>query len=121
MKNLILIFTIIIFSNSFAFAQKCNIKIEILPEQYMQGTAKTVSEATAKNGKIQVNFTEDIMEISMPMNGQNYLIEIQNDNCQAYCKKQKRVRQLHSGDEKLVINLIKERQEDLVAQLKSCS
>ena len=56
----------------------------------------------------------------MPVNGQNYLIRVTNQDCQAYCSKAKRVRQLHSGDEKLVKNLFKDKKEEILAQIREC-
>jgi len=70
--------------------------------------------------KMEVNFSEEVMEVVMPIDGQNYLIKVVNENCQAYCSRAKRVRQLHSGDEKLVRNLFKDKQEDIVEQIKKC-
>ena len=102
-------------SNS--FSQECDVRIEILPEQYMHGVIKETTEETKK---IDVEFTSEVMEVLLTLEGKNYVLTVVNDNCQAYCKRQKRVRQLNSGDENLVKNLIKDREEDLVNQIKQC-
>lgn len=100
-----------------AFSQECEIKIEILPEQYMHGMIKETSQEV-KN--IDVEFTAEVMEALIVLDGKSYVLTVVNDNCQAYCKKQKRVRQLHSGDEKLVKNLLKDREKELIQQIKAC-
>ncbi|GEM_PF-3152138 len=117
MKHIgILVFLFVsMISNS--YSQNCDIQIEILPEQYMFGTAKEVKEEVKK---IDVQFKENTMEVFLPIDGKGYLLSVLNENCKAYCKRQKRVRQLHSGDEKLVKNLIKGRESDIARQLKSC-
>ena len=83
----------------------------------MYGTVKEIQEPVKK---ISVDFKEEVMEVFLMSEGRNYLITVLNANCQAYCKKQKRVRQLNSGDEKLVINLINDRKEEILQQIKSC-
>ena len=79
---------------------------------------KMDSNQTVK--KIEVNFTSEVMEVVIPVEGQNYLIKVTNQDCQAYCSKAKRVRQLHSGDEKLVKNLFKDKKEEILAQIREC-
>lgn len=100
-------------------AQTCDISIEILPEKYMYGSAAESNESRVVDD-IMVDFGDEVMKIIVPLKGKNYKIEVLNDNCQAYCKKAKRVRQLHSGDEKLVINLINQRKEDIISQIEEC-
>ena len=70
--------------------------------------------------KTEVDFNSDFMEVILSVDGNNYLIKVVNQDCQAYCTREKRVRQLHSGDEKLVRNLFKDREDAIVAQIKSC-
>ena len=104
---------------SSAKAQSCNIKIKILEGKYMFGKAtKMNSDQSVK--KMEVSFTSEVMEVVIPVDGQNYLINVINQDCQAYCTRAKRVRQLHSGDEKLVRNLFKDKKEDIVAQIRAC-
>ncbi|NIK72793.1 hypothetical protein FHS56_000279 [Thermonema lapsum] len=45
---------------------------------------------------------------------------IGNTDCQAYCCKTKRIRQLKSGDERLLINLLRAQEKQLLAQIESC-
>jgi len=117
MKRLAFILFILTLFSSQSYSQSCDVKIEILPEQYMYGT---VSEIKDEVRKIDVEFKDDVMEVFMPLNGKNYMLKVINENCRAYCKKQKRIRQLHSGDERLVKNLINSRKEDILSQLKRC-
>jgi len=119
MKQIIFSATAIIFFHAFVQAQSCDIKIEILPDQYMYGTASTGDVEVPKN-KVLVDFGEELMLVQLTEDGVNYRIEVLNENCQAYCKRHKRVRQLHSGDEKLVINLINQRRPDIMGQLAGC-
>jgi len=100
-------------------AQNCNIQIQILEEKYMFGEAEKATDTKVVK-KLEVNFTSEYMEVIMPIKGQNYLIKVVNQDCQAYCTRAKRVRQLHSGDEKLVRNLFKDKHDDIVAQIKEC-
>ena len=110
---------VFICSLSIAKAQSCDIQIKILEGKYMFGQAiKMNSNQLVK--KIEVDFTSEVMEVVMPVNGQNYLIRVTNQDCQAYCSKAKRVRQLHSGDEKLVKNLFKDKKEEILAQIREC-
>jgi len=101
------------------YAQNCDIQIQILDDKYMFGHVEKIDNSkTVKN--LEVNFTSELMEVVMPVDGQNYLIKVVNEDCQAYCSRAKRVRQLHSGDEKLVRNLFKDKKEDILAQIKEC-
>lgn len=99
--------------------KKCDIQIEILPDRFMFGELVDTKKALDKD-KLEVNFMSDVMVIDLVHEGKVYKIEVVNENCQAYCKKAKRVRQLHSGDEKLVINLVKDRKDDIIQQLMMC-
>ncbi|MCK5470843.1 MAG: hypothetical protein KAI99_20110, partial [Cyclobacteriaceae bacterium] len=95
---------------SIAKAQSCDIQIKILEDKYMFGQAtKMDNDQPVK--KMEVNFTSEVMEVVVLVNGQNYLINVINQDCQAYCTRAKRVRQLHSGDEKLVRNLFKDKRK----------
>ena len=119
MKRLFILTTVLISVVSLAKAQECDIQIQILENKYMFGLAtKMVGSETVK--KMEVKFTSELMEVVIPVDGQNYLIKVINQDCQAYCSKAKRVRQLHSGDEKLVRNLFKDKQEDILAQIREC-
>lgn len=100
-------------------AQNCDIQIQILDDKYMFGAAEKMDDSEVVK-KMEVNFTSEVMEVVMPVDGQNYLIKVVNQDCQAYCTKAKRVRQLHSGDEKLVRNLFKDKEQDILAQIKAC-
>lgn len=122
MKNRLLAFFIVMLSTFSVQAQQpesCDIQIEILPDRYMFGILKNTQAADAKD-KINVDFMSDVMTVMIVHEGKSYTIEVENENCQAYCKKAKRVRQLHSGDEKLVKNLIKDRKDDIIRQVMRC-
>ena len=119
MKQFFILSTVLICFVSTAKAQECNIQIQILENKYMFGQASTMDDKEAVK-KMEVNFTSQVMEVVLPVDGQNYLIKVVNQDCQAYCTKAKRVRQLHSGDEKLVKNLFKDKQEDILAQIRAC-
>lgn len=71
--------------------------------------------------KMEVNFTSELMEVVMPINGQNYLIKVIIEDCQAYCSQAIRLHQLHTGGEELVRNLFKDKHEGIVSQIKSCT
>ena len=120
MKFLRILFVITLFASSSTFAGDCDIQIEILSDKYMFGQAEKMHNSEVVK-KMQVQFSADFMEVIMPVDGQNYLIKVVNQDCQAYCTRAKRVRQLHSGDEKLVRNLFKNHHDDIVSQIKSCS
>lgn len=100
-------------------AQECDIQIEILEDRYMFGKAFILNDK-APVKKIEVSFTSEFMEVVLPMDGKNYLIKVVNEACQAYCSRAKRVRQLHSGDEKLVKNLFKDKKEEIEGQIQEC-
>jgi hypothetical protein len=115
--HLILLYTII--SSVSAKAQECDIQIQVLEDRYMFGTATKLTDNTPLK-KMEVDFTSEYMEVLLPVEGEKYLIKVVNEACQAYCSREKRVRQLHSGDEKLVRNLLKDKMDDILEQLKSC-
>ena len=100
-------------------AQSCDIQIKILEGRYMFGKAVKIDSNQAAE-KMEVDFTSEVMKVVMPVGDQHYLITVVNQNCQAYCTKAKRVRQLHSGDEMLVINLFKDKKEEILAQIREC-
>ena len=119
MKKVFIIASLLIYSALLAEAQNCDLQIEILQDKYMFGQVTKMSpDATVK--KMEVNFDNEFMEVVLPVDGQNYLIKVVNQNCQAYCTRQKRVRQLHSGDEKLIRNLFKDKEADILAQIREC-
>ncbi len=119
MKNIFNILPIFILSFNVAVGQNCDIEIEVLDGKYMFGHVVKM-ENTKLEKKMKVEFSSDVMEVVLPVEGQNYLITVINQDCQAYCKKSKRVRQLHSGDEKIVKNLFADKHDDIVAQIKAC-
>ena len=102
-----------------ARAQACDIQIQILENKYMFGQAEKMENSPTVK-KMEVSFNSDFMEVIMPVEGQNYLVKVINQNCKAYCTKAKRVRQLHSGDEKLVRNLFKDKHDEILAQIQQC-
>lgn len=119
MKKAFVVATIFFYSFIIAQAQDCDIQIEILKDKYMFGQAtKMDNNQTVK--KMVVTFNNEFMEILLPVDGENYLIKVVNENCQAFCTREKRIRQLHSGDEKLVRNLFKDKKEDILAQIREC-
>jgi hypothetical protein len=116
-----LILTIALFvSRTFVQAQECDIQIQILEDKYMYGQAVKLDSGEELK-KTTVTFTSENMEVMLSLEGQNYLISVINEDCQAYCTKAKRVRQLNSGDEKLVINLFKTREKEILEQIRACS
>lgn len=119
MKKILLPLAFLLVLSSLSKAQECDIEIQILQDKYMFGKAEKL-QAGDPVKKMQVTFSSDFMEVVMPAKDGNYLIKVVNENCQAYCSRAKRVRQLHSGDEKLVRNLFKEKQDDILSQIKSC-
>ena len=120
MKLIRILLVITLFASTKAFSADCDIQIEILSDKYMFGQAEKIENSEVVK-KMQVQFYDEFMEVIMPIDGENYLIKVVNQNCQAYCTRAKRVRQLHSGDEKLVRNLFKNHHDDIVSQIKSCS
>lgn len=119
MKKAFVVATIFFYSFIIAQAQDCDIQIEILKDKYMFGQA-TKMDNNQRVKKMVVTFNNEFMEILLPVDGENYLIKVVNENCQAFCTREKRVRQLHSGDEKLVRNLFKDKKEDILAQIREC-
>jgi len=98
----------------------CNIEIMILPERYMSGTI-TETNNVKNNKNTHVVFSNTDMKIMFRNKEKAYIITVLNQDCQAYCRKQKRIRQLHSGDEAIVINLIKQRKDEILRQYQDCS
>lgn len=119
MKKLFFLTTLFFYTFLTAKAQNCDIQIEILKDKFMFGQA-TKMDTEQKAKKVDVSFNSDFMEIVLPVDGVNYLIKVVNENCQAYCSRAKRVRQLHSGDEKLVKNLFLSKKENILAQIRKC-
>lgn len=119
MKKACIVTTLIFYSFLTAKSQNCDIQIEILKDKFMFGQA-TKMNTSQKVKKMEVTFNNEFMEIVLPVDGENYLIKVINENCQAFCTREKRVRQLHSGDEKLVKNLFKDKKEDIFAQVREC-
>ena len=97
----------------------CDIKIQILEDKYMFGQAELLTNSPAVK-KMEITFGKEFMEVILPVEGQNYLVKVVNEDCQAYCSRAKRVRQLHSGDEKLVRNLFKDKHDNIASQIKAC-
>ena len=119
MKKTTLLTLLLVIAINLVQAQECDIQIEILENRYMFGQAMQLNnDAPVK--KIQVEFTSKFMEVVMPIDGKNYQIKVVNEACEAYCSRAKRVRQLHSGDEKLVKNLFKDKKDDIQFQIKEC-
>ena len=116
--KLFLIAAFVMFSLA-AQSQSCDIQIQILENKYMFGQAEKIDNSE-KIKKMEVTFNSEFMEVVMPVDNQNYLVKVVNQDCQAYCSRAKRVRQLHSGDEKLVRNLFKDKYDDIVAQIQEC-
>lgn len=119
MKKAFIVTTIFIYSFSLAKGQNCDIKIKILEDKFMFGQVSKMDNKISVK-KMAVSFNDEFMEVVFPTDGQNYLIKVINQNCQAYCTRAKRIRQLNSGDEKLVKNLFKDKQEDILAQIREC-
>ncbi len=119
MNKLLKILPAFILFFNIAQAQNCNIEIKVLDDKYMFGVV-TKMENTKIVEKMEVQFSSEVMEVIFPVEGQNYLIKVINRDCQAYCRKDKRVRQLHSGDEKIVKNLFADKHDNIVAQIKAC-
>lgn len=119
MKKVFKIIPIFILLINIAQAQNCNIEIEVLDGKYMFGEVTKMKNTNIVK-KMEVQFSSEVMEVILQVEGQNYLIKVINQNCQAYCSKSKRIRQLHSGDEKIVMNLFADKHDDIVAQIKAC-
>ena len=119
MKKTLILTVVFISLLSFAKAQECSIQIQILEDKYMFGHATKI-KSDESNKKVEVDFNSEFMEVVLPVDGQDYLIKVVNEDCQAFCTREKRVRQLHSGDEKLVRNLFKTKQDDIIAQIREC-
>lgn len=120
MKKAIVVNILFFYSFIMAQAQDCDIKIEILEDKYMFGQVSKLADAQSSK-KMVVEFNNEFMEILLPVEGETYLIKVVNENCQAYCTRAKRIRQLNSGDEKLVKNLFKDKKEDILAQIDRCN
>jgi len=119
MKKIILFSSVLLLGHSALRAQGCSIQIQILENKYMFGTAEK-QEGTQDVKKMGVSFTSEVMEVMLPTEDGVYLIKVVNQDCQAYCSRDKRVRQLHSGDEKLVRNLFTDREDEILAQIRKC-
>jgi len=120
MKHTVILTFLMMLVVNIVRAQECDIQIQILEDKFMFGNVEKLNDPEPAK-KMVVNFTRDVMEVILPVDGINYRINVINENCQAYCTREKRVRQLHSGDEKLVRNLFKEKKDDILFQIKSCN
>jgi hypothetical protein len=118
MKKVLLLSMLFIASLNIASAQ-CDIQIQILEDRFMYGQATKLNDEPPLK-KMEVSFTSEYLEVVMPINEGNYLIRVINEACQAYCSRDKRVRQLHSGDEKLVRNLFKAKEQNILGQIRAC-
>lgn len=113
------IFMLVLLSASQLSRAQCNVQIEIMKGRFMVGEA-TLLDTKTPSKKIEVKFSTNFMKVIVPADGQNYQIMVENHDCKAYCTKAKRVRQLNSGDEKLVKNLFKQKQSDILQQINTC-
>lgn len=119
--TLILLITIILTGYSQNFSpsdNSCDFKVTIVKDRYLFGKAFLQQEGVRR---IKVNFTSKLVNVWVPFRKKSILLAIENSNCQAYCPRVKRVRQLHSGDERLLIKLLKRRKKSLMNQLSACS
>lgn len=92
------------------------VAIKVLENQYMKGKA-SVSDMPAK--KVEVKFSPQVVTVKIPDGEKSILLEIENTDCKAFCPKEKRIRQLRVGDEKLLLNLIEENKAQIMKQIKS--
>lgn len=99
-------------------AGDCSFKVTIVKDRYLFGKAYLQEEGVKR---IKVNFTPSVVNVFVPYQDKAILLAIENSNCRAYCPRVKRVRQLHSGDKRLLIKLLKQRKKSLMDQLSSCS
>lgn len=95
----------------------CYINIEVAPDRYMRGKAYEIGRASRK---IRVEFTKSFVKVILPKGERSIFLAIENTDCKAYCPRAKRIRQLKPGDERLLINLLRAQEKQLIAQLENC-
>ncbi len=125
MKLNTLLFTLILLvgvsvssrAQNFSNNDDCNFKVLIVKDRYLFGKAYLKQDRLKK---MKVKFTSTVVKVNVPYREQSILLEIENSNCRAYCPRVKRVRQLNSGDKKLLIRLLKKRKKSLLDQLSAC-
>ncbi|OJJ16837.1 hypothetical protein BKI52_33575 [marine bacterium AO1-C] len=105
-------------AQSFASSNDCNFKVLIVKDRYLFGKAYLKEE---KLKRMKVKFTATVVNVNVPFREKSILLVIENSNCRAYCPRVKRVRQLNSGDRKLLIKLLKKRKKSLLNQLSACN
>ncbi|EAY27347.1 hypothetical protein [Microscilla marina] len=123
-KKLFFVLVVLAVTNTVGHSQEllttedCDFKVMIVKDRYLFG------KAFLKNEKIRrtsVKFTAKLVKIKVPYGKKSMLLAIKNTNCRAYCPRAKRIRQLHSGDERLLIRLLKKRKKSLLNQLNDCN
>jgi len=105
-------------AQNFASANDCKFKVLIVKDRYLFGKAYLKEE---KLKKMKVKFTATVVNVNVPYREKSILLVIENSNCRAYCPRVKRVRQLNSGDKRLLLKLLKKRKQSLLNQLSACS
>ena len=126
MKLNILLFTFIlsvfaslsIQAQEFEAATNCKFKVLIVKDRYLFGKAVLQQERVRRT---KVKFTASVVKVQVPYREKSILLLIENTNCRAYCPRVKRVRQLHSGDKRLLVKLLKKRKKSLLNQLSACN
>lgn len=98
--------------------EECNFKLVIVKDRYLFGKAYLREENIKR---MKVKFTSSVVNVRVPYGKKMILLAIQNTNCRAYCPRAKRIRQLNSGDERLLIKLLKKRKKSLLNQLGACN
>jgi len=104
-------------AQSFSSSDDCNFKVLIVKDRYLFGKAYLKEE---KLKRMKVKFTATVVNVDVPFREKSILLVIENSNCRAYCPRVKRVRQLNSGDRRLLIKLLKKRKQSLLDQLSAC-
>lgn len=94
---------------------KSPFQVEVVDNLYLLGLAQVTTEVAKK---VQVKFATDVVRVQIPNGSQSILLEILNTDCQAYCPKVKRVRQLYPGDEQLLRNIINKQKNLIFTQLQ---
>ncbi|WP_299454376.1 hypothetical protein [uncultured Microscilla sp.] len=124
LKKLFFVLVVLAVANTAGYSQEllatkdCDFKVMIVKGRYLFGKAFLKNE---KIRRTKVKFTDKLVKVRVPYGKKSMLLAIENTNCRAYCPRAKRIRQLHSGDERLLIRLLKKRKKSLVTQLKACN
>lgn len=95
---------------------KSPFQVEVVDNLYLRGLAQVSSEGAKK---VRVAFSPEIVKVLIPHKDQSIVLEILNTDCEAYCPKVKRVRQLNPGDEQLLRNIINKQKDQIFRQLKA--